>query len=130
MKTYHGSCHCGKVRYAVRTDLTKVVECNCSLCRKRATLHHRVAPDQFTLISGKEALSLYRFGTMTAKHFFCATCGIHVFSNPRAAPHMISVNARSLDDFDVADTTVIPFDGKNWEQAVAALNRELDARKD
>ena len=44
-KTYEGSCHCGKVRYTVETDLARVIECNCSICRRTGTLltfvHHK-----------------------------------------------------------------------------------------
>ena len=35
MKTYQGSCHCGRVRFEVRTELTRVSECNCSICRRK-----------------------------------------------------------------------------------------------
>ncbi|HVH07755.1 MAG TPA: GFA family protein, partial [Myxococcota bacterium] len=34
MPTYHGSCHCGDVRYDVTLDLGEVVECNCSICSR------------------------------------------------------------------------------------------------
>jgi len=40
---------------------------------------------------------------------------------------MVSINVRTLDDFDLqgASYEVIEFDGRNWEQAVAALNAKL-----
>ena len=37
---------------------------------KQGIIHHLVEQNQFNLISGKDDLSLYQFGTMTAKHFF------------------------------------------------------------
>ena len=37
-KTYAGGCHCGKVRYEVTTELTKVMSCNCSICSKKGHL--------------------------------------------------------------------------------------------
>ncbi len=127
MKTYHGSCHCGLVRFTVNTTLDRVVSCNCSICSKKGVLHHRVSPENFQLIEGAEQLSLYQFDTKEAKHYFCKVCGIHPFSNPRAAPDMFSINVRCLDDFDLATEQydVVDFDGKNWEEAVAKLNEEL-----
>ena len=124
-KTWHGSCHCGQVKFVVTTVLDKVVQCNCSICRKKGVLHHRITPQQFQLLQGQDALQLYQFDTKEAKHWFCRHCGIHPFSNPRAAPDMISINVRCLDDFDLdtAKPEVIPFDGSNWEEAVIALNQ-------
>lgn len=129
MKKYHGSCHCGLIKFTVTTTIDKVVSCNCSICTKKGVLHHRVEPGQFNLIAGKEHLSLYQFDTKEAKHYFCRQCGIHPFSNPRSAPDTYSINIRCLDDFDLETATfeVIDFDGRNWEQAVSRLNEQLRA---
>lgn len=129
MNTYHGSCHCRKVKFSVKTEIDKVVLCNCSICTKKGVLHHRVSPDEFSLIEGKEYLSLYQFDTKEAKHFFCKDCGIHPFSNPRAAPNMYSINIRCLDNYDLETEKyeVVKFDGLNWEEAVAKLNKELSS---
>jgi len=120
MKTYQGGCHCGQVRFEIETDLTKATECNCSICTRKGALHHRVSPDQFKLISGQESLTLYQSGSKLAKHWFCSVCGIHPFSNPRAAPEVYSVNIRCLDDYWVVapNIEVRLFDGSNWEDAI------------
>lgn len=127
MHTYHGSCHCGKVRFSVDTVIDKVIACNCSICSKKGVLHHRVPPERFTLLQGEGHLSLYQFDTREARHFFCQHCGIHPFSNPRSAPESYSINVRCLDGFDVetAQFERINFDGRNWEQAVAKLSAQL-----
>lgn len=127
MNIYHGSCHCGRVKFSVTTNIDKIVSCNCSICAKKGVLHHRVSPEQFSLLEGQEFLSLYQFNTKEAKHFFCKECGIHPFSNPRAAPNMYSINVRCLDDFnsEVEEYKVVEFDGRNWEEAVAKLNEQL-----
>lgn len=127
MNTYHGSCHCGQVKFSVITNIKKIISCNCSICSKKGVLHHRVSAEQFSLLEGKEFLSLYQFDTKEAKHFFCKNCGIHPFSNPRSAPDMYSINMRCLDGFDL-DTekyVVVKFDGRNWEDAVEKLNKQL-----
>lgn len=120
MKTYTGGCHCGAVRFAVDTELTRVTVCNCSICTKKGVLLHRVAPERFRLLSGEDALQLYQFNTKTARHFFCRHCGIHSFHRPRADPNLYNVNVNCLDDFDLEaeQPEFRKFDGKNWEQAV------------
>jgi hypothetical protein len=120
MKTYQGGCHCGAVRFEIGTDLAKATECNCSICSKKGALHHRVAPERFKLLSSADSLTLYQFGSKTARHWFCGRCGIHPFSNPRAAPDMYAVNIRCLDDFEAekANIEIRPFDGRHWEEAV------------
>ena len=79
--------------------------------------------NQFNLISGKDSLSLYQFGTMRAKHYFCKHCGIHLFNNPRTYPEKVSVNVNCLDDYDLEKEMpkVFKFDGKNWEDAFKSL---------
>ena len=120
MKTYRGSCHCGAVRFEATTVLDRATTCNCSLCRRRGSLHHRVAPENFRLLAGADDLTLYGFGTHTAKHWFCRHCGIHPFSNPRAAPDLWAVNLHCLDDAeaDLAAIEIRAFDGRNWEDAM------------
>jgi hypothetical protein len=118
MQTYEGGCHCGKVRFRVTDDLSNVTECNCSMCSKKGQLHVIVPRDRFELLSGEGELSTYRFNTGVAQHHFCRTCGIHSFYIARSDPDKIDVNARCLDGVDPAKLPVVPFDGKNWEQAI------------
>ena len=118
MKTYEGGCHCGQVRFRVTADLSRVSDCNCSVCTKKGFLHLIVAPEQFELLGGEDALSTYQFNTGTAKHTFCRHCGIHSFYVPRSDPDKIDVNVRCLDDIDLTAITVLPFDGRNWEDAM------------
>ncbi len=121
--TYHGSCHCGAVRFEIDADLSRLTACNCSICTKKGSVHVRVQPQHFRLIAGEGALREYQFNTRRARHLFCATCGIHPFSHPRAAPEQYAVNVRCLDDFDLADATgVRAFDGRNWEDAVKTFS--------
>jgi hypothetical protein len=116
-----GSCHCGRVRFRVRADLSTILECNCSVCTKKGILHLIVSPENFELLQGEGELATYQFNTNTAKHTFCGTCGMHPFYVPRSDPDKISVNARCLDDLDPA--LLQPkrfFDGRNWEEAQRA----------
>jgi hypothetical protein len=117
-----GGCHCGAVRFSVVLPEAPVpaLDCNCSVCSMTGFLHIIVPHSDFMLEQGDAALTSYRFGTGTAEHLFCATCGVKSFYQPRSHPEAWSVNANCLD-VPVA-LAIEPFDGKNWERSKAALD--------
>jgi hypothetical protein len=102
--------------------------CNCSICAKSGFIHVIVPESRFRLTQGAEGLTAYTFNTRTARHLFCATCGVKSFYRPRSNPDGWSVNARCLDSVDDLNLVVSPFDGQHWEQnshALAHLSREV-----
>lgn len=114
-KTYSGGCHCGTVRYEATADLGSVISCGCSICTKRGSLLAFVPAQQFTLRSGQDALTDYRFNTKKIQHLFCRVCGVESFARgttPDGAA-MVALNIRCLDDVDLAALTITPFDGKS-----------------
>jgi hypothetical protein len=122
VRTHPGGCHCGRVRFEVTDDLDRVVECNCSICTRKAYLHLIVPRERFRFLAGEEALSTYRFGTMTAQHHFCRHCGVASFYVPRSHPDRIDVNVRCLDGVDLATLRIQAFDGRHWEASVDTLD--------
>ena len=58
------------------------------------------------LLAGEESLAEYRFHTMTARHYFCKTCGIYPFHRKRVTPDFFGVNVFCLEGFDPADIPV------------------------
>lgn len=121
--SYEGGCHCGAVRFRVRIrpEEHRVSDCNCSVCRKKGFLHLIVPPEQFTLLTGEDALSTYTFNTGIAKHTFCRNCGIHAFYRPRSHPNWFDVNVRCLEGDILCRFQIEPFDGVNWEDNVHQL---------
>lgn len=119
---HHGGCHCGRVRFEVEAPADLVVsDCNCSICRMSGYLHLIVPKSAFRLLAGEESLTMYRFNTGVAHHYFCRHCGIKSFYVPRSHPTGISVNARCLEQQTIASLEVEPFDGANWEQNIHLL---------
>jgi hypothetical protein len=114
MPTYHGACHCGAIEFEIETDdaISQATRCNCSLCRRKNALMHRVPPERFHLLKGADNLALYQWNTGTAKHYFCKTCGIYPFHMPRAAPDQYTVNVACLDGVDLSKLKINAFDGQ------------------
>jgi hypothetical protein len=118
---FHGSCHCGRVRFEVLATPTSLSQCNCSLCSKKGALYVKVRElGELRITAGESELSSYGFNTQRAKHYFCRHCGIHVFHRPRLDPERWSANARCLDDLDVSRYPLTRFDGRNWEAQASA----------
>jgi hypothetical protein len=127
LTTHRGGCHCGRVRFEVRAPATlRVLDCDCSICRKTGYLHLTVRAEDFTLLCGEEALSTYTFNTGTARHLFCSVCGIKSFYVPRSHPDGFSVNARCLDEGTVRELLVTPLDGRNWERSFPTGRGDFD----
>jgi hypothetical protein len=114
-KSYTGSCHCGRVRYDVTTDLTQVMECNCSHCTRKGFLLTFVAPGQFVLHTGEQYLSDYQFNKKIIHHLFCRTCGVEPFARGKMpdGSAAVAVNVRCLEGVDVSALKPMPFDGRN-----------------
>jgi hypothetical protein len=120
--TISGGCHCGAVRFGAQSPpRPEVLDCNCSICAATGHLHLFVPHADFVLENGADTLSVYRFGSEQAEHFFCSTCGIKSFYQPRSHPGSWSVNLRCLDEGHGLEPVIRFFDGKNWETAKNAL---------
>jgi len=73
-----------------------------------------VVLDGLRIIKGEENLTLYQFNTMTAKHYFCSTCGIYTHHQRRSDPSQFGFNVACLegvDPFELGDVPVL--DGIN-----------------
>lgn len=85
-------------------------------------MHVMVPHQEFELITGRAALSSYRFGTGAAEHLFCSICGVKSFYQPRSHPEAWSVNANCLDER--LELSIEKFDGRDWEEAAKKLPGE------
>lgn len=121
--TLSGGCHCRAVRFEAQVPAeVEVLDCNCSICAMTGFRHLIVPHGDFRLLAGEGALTHYRFGTGAADHLFCSVCGVKSFYQPRSHPEAWSLNLNALDDVSRLAVTAKAFDGRNWEQAAAALD--------
>ncbi len=84
---YHGSCHCGDVKFEAQGDLQGVMACNCSICRRKGALMWFVPRDHMTLLTPDDNLATYLFNKHVIRHRFCKRCGTRSPRGPiRTAP--------------------------------------------
>ena len=77
----------------------------------------KVHESALNITAGEEHLSLYRWNTGVARHYFCSRCGIYTFHRKRSAPDHYGVNVFCLDNFDVASMPVRATEGASMTLA-------------
>lgn len=115
MEKRTGGCHCEKVRYEVEIDLAKpVIECNCTHCQAKGLLLSFVPATNFTLMSGADSLTEYRFNKKHIAHEFCTTCGVQAFGRGEGPNgSTVGLNVRSIDDINLDTLTRTAYNGKD-----------------
>ena len=107
------TCHCGAVRLSFPTlDLAGAERCDCSICRRHGAIMVDVPVEELTVEQG-ETLRRYTFGTRTAEHFFCGTCGIYTHHRNRSDPGTYAVNLGCVEGVDIRAVDAGWFDGIN-----------------
>jgi hypothetical protein len=100
-KTYHGSCHCGAVKYEADIDLSRGTgRCNCTYCMKARAWGVMIKPAAFRLASGSEGVAYHKHPQAPVK-YHCATCGVitHARGNADyAGGPFVQVCVATLDD--------------------------------
>jgi hypothetical protein len=106
----NGACHCGAVRFHVKltNGLRTARRCTCSYCRMRGAVAVSANLDDIVILAGADALTLYQFNTMSAKHYFCSICGIYTHHQRRSNPNQYGVNAACLEGLSPFDFAEVP----------------------
>jgi hypothetical protein len=113
---HEASCHCGAV--VLEIDLPDGIvdpgRCDCSICRRKGAIVASVPLSAIRIVKGREALKLYQFNTMTAKHYFCRNCGIYTHHQRRSNPEQYGFNVGCLEGVNPFDIPDVPtHDGVN-----------------
>lgn len=122
-KAFHGSCHCGAVRFEAELDLDQgTSKCNCSSCTKGRFWKAFIGADALRITAGADHLTEYRFGSKTIAHFFCSTCGVKTFGRGEMeiTGAFYAINLACLDDLTPEELLAAPVeyqDGRHdhWE---------------
>jgi hypothetical protein len=127
LKTYHGACHCGAVKFEADLDLTQsTYRCNCSICRRTRFWPAVAREDGFRLLQGQSELTKYLFNTRKNEHYFCKHCGVRSFGIGTETPigKMYGINLGCLTDVSdetLAGLTITYVNGleDQWQRAPA-----------
>ena len=62
---YQGSCHCGRIAFTVQAEapISDVIDCNCSMCRRRGSLLWFAPREAFQLSTNPADVATYHFNT-------------------------------------------------------------------
>jgi hypothetical protein len=127
LKTYHGSCHCGAVRFEADLDLEESsYRCNCSICRRTRFWPAVAKEGGFRLLAGEADLTQYLFHSRKNQHYFCKHCGVRAFGVGTETPigKMYGVHLGCLTDVSDEELSRVPItyvDGLSdrWDSAPA-----------
>lgn len=103
--TVTGGCLCGAVRYEIGAEPITSRVCWCRLCQRIGAGSGTVNvcfPRAATRIQGEpqDYVSVADSGNVMHRRF-CRVCGVHLFSEAEARPHLIFVRAGTLDDPEI-----------------------------
>ena len=115
-ETRRARCHCGAVviEATLPEGLRSARRCDCSFCRRRGAAAVTAIADSVRVLQGQDNLSLYTWGTHTAQHWFCKTCGIYTHHRRRSNPAECGINLGCLDGINPRELGEIAWtDGVN-----------------
>jgi hypothetical protein len=130
-KLFHGSCHCGAIRFEADIDLAEGIrKCNCSFCLKLGYKKSFAAHDALRVTSGKQTMRDYQAKPSSwpagdINHYMCPECGTHPFSRGHLdfmGGDFWAVNVACLDDVSEEELAAAPTiyeDGKRDRQLEA-----------
>jgi len=125
---YQGQCLCGEVQVQINGEISDIIHCHCSLCRKNSGTAYAtngfINADDFTIKSGEESLTRFSFKPGKNRHF-CTKCGSPVYSSNDQDPARYRIRLGLLDS-DIAERPTshnFVSSKANWEDLDANLPR-------
>jgi hypothetical protein len=97
-----GGCMCGAVRFALSERPTDAGYCHCTRCQHRTggatSAQARIDGRTFRLLSGEDALGVWRHPDGGFEKCFCRRCGAHLFSRSPDDPTKMSIRMAAFDE--------------------------------
>ncbi len=97
---HRGSCLCRRVTYEIVGELTDVLNCHCSMCRKLHAAAFRtrakVNAKDWRTLTGEQFIKFYESSPGERKGF-CSECGSSLFTKLDANPDVLGFPLGTLD---------------------------------
>jgi hypothetical protein len=97
---HRGGCLCQRVTYEIVGELTDVLNCHCSMCRKLHAAAFRtrakVNAKDWRTLSGEQFIKFYESSPGERKGF-CSECGSSLFTKFDANPDVLGFPLGTLD---------------------------------
>lgn len=123
---YKGSCLCGNVTFTISGEISDIIYCHCSQCRKAQgsafATNANVNKDSFNFISGEDNLSAYDYSS-EQKKYFCKTCGSPIMSKNTNQPENIRIRLGTIET-DITERPqahIFVASKANWEEITGSL---------
>jgi len=125
---YQGKCLCGKVSINIHGDISDIIHCHCSLCRKNSgtafATNGFINAADLEITSGKNSLSQFSLKPGRSRHF-CSHCGCPVYSSNAQDPTRYRIRL-GIVDTDILERPIshnFVSSKANWENLDAKLPR-------
>ncbi|MDM3872482.1 GFA family protein [Porticoccus sp. W117] len=114
---YQGECHCGAVSFEISEAPEKLVDCNCSICRRIGALWGHVSIDSVNINSPAEGTTAYVQGDKTLAVHTCKSCGCTThWESLQADGEYMAVNFRMCEPEVIEQFRIRKFDGADsWK---------------
>ena len=125
---YTGKCLCGEVKIQVYGEISDIIHCHCSLCRKNSGTAYAtngfVNSKDFKVVEGDEQLTTFSFKP-GRNRYFCSKCGSPVYSANQQDLGRIRIRL-GIFDCDIKEKPIshnFVTSKANWEDMAADLPR-------
>lgn len=125
---YKGSCLCGSVELYVSGEISDIIHCHCSLCRKASGSAYAtngfVNVLDFEISSGQDLVSSFESSPGKVR-FFCSKCASPIYSSNKRDETRVRIRLGILDS-DISERPIshnFVTSKANWEDLDAILPR-------
>ncbi len=125
---YSGQCLCGDVQVVISGEISEIIHCHCSLCRKNSGTAYAtngfVAASDFGITKGVSSLTSFSFKPGRQRHF-CQRCGSPVYSSNSDDPSRVRIRLGIIES-DISERPIshnFVSSKASWEEMDAALPR-------
>lgn len=123
---YKGGCLCGGIRFEISGEISNIVCCHCSECRKAQgsafATNGVVNEASFHILVGENLLTSYE-PTPGYEKLFCSRCGSPIISKSTKKPGVVRVRLGAIES-DITERPMAHiFVGSkaNWEEICGSI---------